>query len=314
MIAGSRRNGAAAATALLACVLFLAWSPAMADAPPALDGAAVAWSRLVFRAADRPDDLAVEVKLADIAPGGLAALLGAGSGEAPPRPADATAMRMTSTIDVRLTGQTYRTDIWFYPAGVVPLQRLRDKIGDDPSRKTYRYLSDGVRRLRLDPDTSAEAQLPPDRWSRVKETFYPFGAARAGCPVVTEPNLLLLIASAGAVSRPDKPLDLCVFNKESVYRVRLTAAPGETMEASYLESRGGDRTKVRRRAAVRTVRIDAVAPEANPAGIEPFEFFEMGGTIEIDLDAETGLPLRISGEVTGLGRVAFTLSEADLRS
>ncbi len=314
MIPGPGRKAVAAPMALLLGLICLAWSPTVAASSLDLGGAAVAWSRLAFRAADRPNSLGVEVRLAEVAPGELAALLGSDPSDASARPADATVMRMTSTIEVFLTGRTYRTDVWFYASDAVPLERRRDKIGGDPSRKTYRYLSDGARRLRLDPDNSAEAQLRPDQWSRVRKTLYPYGAAAAGCPVVTDPNLLLIIASAGAVTGAAEPLDLCVFNKEAVYRVRLSAAPVETMEVDHLESRGAERRQVRGRAAVRKVRIQAFAPEQDGgAGTEPFEFFEMGGDIEIDLDAETGLPLRITGEVPGLGRVAFALSEAELR-
>ena len=66
---------------------------------------------------------------------------------------------------------------------------------------------------------------------------------------------------------------------------------------------------MRREAAVRKVRIQAFLPEADGVNPEPFEFFEMGGEIEIDLDADSGLPLRITGEIVGLGRVDFLLNE-----
>lgn len=296
---------------LLLCLAGLALSSAAAASPLDLDGAAVAWNRLTFRSADRPDDLRVEVRLAETAPGRRAALVGGDPGGGSARPADATVLQMTATIDVAFTGQIYRTDVWFDSAEAVPLERRRDKIGRDANRKIYRFFADGVRRLRIEPEGSAEAELPPEQWSRVKETFYPYGAARARCPVMTDPNLLLVVASAGAVTRAAEPLDLCVFNKETVYRVRLAAAPVATLQADYLEIRGADRTQVRRQAAVRKIRIQAFAPEDD--GTEAFEFFEMSGDIEIDLDAENGLPLRITGEIAGFGRVAFALSEVDLR-
>jgi hypothetical protein len=317
MIPGPDRKAVAAPIGVLLGLVCLAWSPAVAAAQPGLDGAAVAWNRLAFRAADRPDSLGVEVSLTEVAPGELAALLGADPGadpgNEPARPADATVMRMTSTIDVVLTGRTYRTDVWFYASDAVPLERRRDKIGRGANRKTYRYFADRVRRLRIEPDGGAEAELAPEHWSLVRETQYPYGAARAGCPAVTDPNLLLIIASAGALSGAAEPLDLCAFNKETVYRVRLSAAPVETRDVSYQEVRGAERRQVRGRAAVRRIRIQAFAPTDAGAGTEPFEFFEMTGDIEIELDAESGLPLRIAGEVAGFGRVSFVLAEAVLR-
>ena len=76
---------------------------------------------------------------------------------------------------------------------------------------------------------------------------------------------------------------------------------------------GSDRSQVNREARVRKIRIQALGPRGKGGDPEPFEFFEMGGEIEIDLEADSGLPLRIAGHVAGFGRVEFTLSEAVLR-
>lgn len=267
----------------------------------------------MFRAASRPNDLSVEVRLSEIAPAGLAALLGSNPGEEPVPPADAAVLQMTSTIDVFVTGRAYQTDVWFESAGVSPLQRRRDKTGKDANRKIFRYLADGVRRLRIEPNGRSEAKLGPEQWTDVTELFYPYGAARAGCPVLSDPNLLFFIASAGGVSGGGEPLGLCVFNKQTIHRVRLSAEPGEPLEADYLEIRGAAQTTVRRPAAVRKIRIQASVAAAGAAAAEPFEFFEMRGEIEIDLDADSGLPLRVTGEIGGFGRVAFELSEVAWR-
>ncbi len=309
MIAGRGRKLVAGPAWLFICLVSLAWFPAGAASPLDLDAGAVAWSRLEFRAARRPNDLSVEIKLSEIAPERLAALLHSNPGEEPDVPADAMVLQMTSTIDVFVTGRAYQTDIWFYPAGVTPLQRRRDKTGEDANRKIYRYLDDGVRRLRLEPNGSAEAKLAPENWTRVKEHFYPYGATRTGCSALSDPNLLFFIVSAGAVTGGAEPLTLCVFNKQTIHRVQLSVDTGGTLEADYLEIKGAARNKVRREAAVRKVRIQAFLPEADGVNPEPFEFFEMGGEIEIDLDADSGLPLRITGEIVGLGRVDFLLNE-----
>jgi hypothetical protein len=298
---------------LLFCLVALAWSATAGASPLDLDGGEVSWSRLTFRPADRPDELEVEVRLSEPTGEQLAALFGSDSGDGTAPPAEGTVWQMTSTIDVRYTGQVYRTDIWFQPEAASPLQRHRDKLGGDASRKAYRYLADGVRRQRVEPDGAAEADAAPEQWSRIKEEFFPYGPSLDGCPVLTDPSLLFLVAASGAVTRADGPMTLCVFNKKTIYRVRLSAGPVETLQANYLELKGAARTEVRGPAKVRTIRIEAAAPE--DGGIEPesFEFFEMSGEIEIDLAAETGLPLRISGEIPGFGRAVFLLSEAEMR-
>jgi len=296
---------------LLICLVALVWPTTVLASSFDLYGGEVAWSRLVFRAVDRADDLSVEITLAEADAAELAAVLRSEPGNAPAPAPDGTVLRMTSTIDVFLTGRSYRTDIWFQSAGVSPLQRHRDKMGQDANRKVFRYLADGVRRLRIEPAGRSEAKLAPEKWTGVKERFYPFGAARTECPVLSDPNLLFLIASAGAL-RDASSMTLCVFNKKTIHTVRLSAKPGGTLAANYLEVSGGARNQVRRQAQVRTVRIQASPPQYDGVEPEPFEFFEISGDIKIDLDAENGLPLRMIGEISGFGRVELVLSEADL--
>lgn len=306
-----RRAGMAARLAL--ALVALAWSGAGAAAPLELDAAAIPWSRLVFQPPDRPEELTVEIGLTEIDAGRLPAPRDAASGAPPARPAGPTVWQLSSIFEVLYTGRTYRTDVWFSPEDASALLRHRDRLGRSANRKAYRYLADGVRRLRIEPDGGAEAELPPDKWSLVKEDLYPYGAARDDCPVLIDPNVLLVIASAGAVGGAEGPLTLCVFNKKAIYRVRLTAEPGEPRQVSYLAAAGGAGREVRREAAIRKIRLEALPPESGDVETETFEFFEMSGEIEIDLEAESGLPLRISGEIAGLGRIAVELSEAELR-
>ena len=123
------RKAVAGPAVLIMCLVSLMWSTAEAASPVDIDGAAVAWSRLEFRAASRPNDLSVEVKLSDVSPEQVAALLQSSPGDGPAPTPDATVLQMTSTIDVFVTGRAYQTDIWFYSAEASPLQRRRDKTG-----------------------------------------------------------------------------------------------------------------------------------------------------------------------------------------
>lgn len=289
----------------------MAWPLAAPASSLDLDAAAVPWSRLVFRAPERADDLSVEVTLSEASPADLDAVMISRPGDAA-APVDGEVLKLTSTIDVYLTGRAYRTDIWFEPAGLSPLQRRRDKIGGDVNRKIFRYGADGVRRLRIEPKGRSEADLAPELWTDVREHVYPFGPERDGCPLVTDPGLLFFAASAGAITEAG-PETLCVFNKKAIHPVRLSAEPDAPLAADYVAVNGSEQSRVRREARVRKVRIRASAPESEGIDPDPFEFFEMGGEIEIDLEAESGLPLRIAGDVAGFGRVEFLLSEAVLR-
>ena len=291
----------------------LALAGSMATASPLdFDPASLAWSRLTFRPAERPGDLQVEISLSEATSNELSALPGSDPGDELAA-SGGEAWHMTSIFDVFYTGRTYRTDLWFSSEGPSPVQRHRDKLGRDANRKAYRFLADGVGRLRIEPDGSAEAEQAADQWSFIKEDFFPYGAARDGCSVLSDPSLLFLAVSSGVATRGNDPLTLCVFNKKTIYRVKLSAGPVEALAVEYVETRNGARSDVRRKAAIRKVTIEAFAPDSDGVEPEAFEFFEMSGDIEIELDAENGLPLRISGDIAGLGRIAVRLNEVDLR-
>ena len=68
-----------------------------------------------------------------------------------------------------------------------------------------------------------------------------------------------------------------------------------------------------RKVDAKSISITATPPNEGSVEFEPFEFFEMGGEIELTFDRENGLPLKISGEIRGLGRVDFVLSEVSQR-
>lgn len=307
------RQTPAMLTILFACLAGLTVSVAQAGPPLDFERDAFPWDRLVYYPAGRHDDMRVEVKLSEVDPDQLPALIDTRPDEQAASADGASAFRMTSTVAVFLTGRTYETDILFLDRGMSPLQRRRDKIGNDPSRKTYRYLTDGVRRVRLEPSGNAEAELPPESWSQVKEQFYPYGQARRECPALSDPNLLLIIASAAAMMTVEEPVALCIFNKKSIHPLKLWMGSGEAVEVDYLETRDGTQTRVRGEVKVRRGRIEALGDDASRTDDEPFEFFEMGGEIEIDLDVKSGLPLRISGDIQGFGRAEFLLGEVAWR-
>ena len=313
----TRKSEATATGRLLALASLLwgvLWGAAVFAAPLDLDSSGVAWRGLEFRSPDRPDDINVVVTLSDAAADERAALPGPTPGGEWPKggsPAAAALQRMTSIVEISATGRAYRTDVWFAPDGLVPLERRRDKTGKGANRKVFHYLADGVRRLRIEPDGRSEAKRPPEEWSLVQELFFPYGPARAGCQALLDPNLLFVVATA-ELAGPE-PRDLCVFNKQTIHRVRLSAVPGEALAVDYQVTDAAGRREVRRQAQIRRVRIQTFLPDPDGRDADPFEFFEMRGEIEIDLDVETRLPLRVAGDVGGIGRVEFHLHAATLR-
>ena len=287
-------------------------SPAHATSSLQFDIERVPWERLVFRSAEHPDELRVEVTLKEVPKNQLEGSLDANSGEDPSIDAALDVLQLSSTIEVFYTGRTYRTDVLFTPAGLSPLQRRRDKIGSDPSRKSYRYQNEGVRRLRIEPSGDDEAAKEPGQWTHVRETYFPYRRAASECPVLSDPSLLL-IAATMVLNQDPKTRTLCVFNKKGVHRAQLTDGADVILPISYLEMEGTRHERVNRKVDAKSISITATPPDDGSIAFEPFEFFEMGGEIELTFDRENGLPLKISGEIRGLGRVDFVLSEVSQR-
>ena len=297
---------------LALAIVTLPPSLALASSSLELDPSRVAWSRLLLRASDARADVRIEVRLSQVPRAGLASVLATDLGRAVEPPADAQVWLMTANIEVRDYQKNYRTDVWFVPRDASALQRRRDKVGKGANRKTFRYLLHGVHRVRLEPDGRQEAELPPEQWTIIKEHFYPYGPARADCSVLSDPALLLFVASAGVLSDEGERLDVCVFNKQTIYRARLSAAALQPLAVDYAEIGSDLRRDIDRDITARKIRL-----EARPSGVgdfepDPFEFFEMPGDIEIFLDESSRIPVQVVGNVSGLGRVVFTLSEVTL--
>jgi hypothetical protein len=295
---------------LAVAVLPPSW--ALASSSLELDPARVAWSRLLLRASDARGEVSIEIRLSPVPAAELAPVLATGSGRAIKPPADAQVWLMTAIIEVRDYQKNYRTDVWFVPRDASALQRRRDKVGKGANRKTFRYLLHGVQRVRLEPDGEQEADLPPEQWPVVKEHFYPYGPAKAGCSVLSDPALLLFIASADVLTDEGERLDVCVFNKQTLYRARLSAGALRSLKVDYAEIGPDFRNDINRDITARKIRLEARPSGAGELKPDPFEFFEMPGDIDILLDEFSRIPVEVVGNVSGLGRVVFTLSEVTL--
>jgi hypothetical protein len=277
----------------------------------------VRWSRLLFQASHGLASARSEVSLAPVtAAGPKSSLLADAGGPLPPLP-DADAMLMTATIGMSsklpLVGdKVWETRVWFLPGTASALQRTRTKIGEDADSKTFRYVAEGVRRIRSKPESPREGEQRPESWSTVKSAFYPYGPARAECPDVSDPSLLLYVLSAVNLSQGGPPLELCVFNKKTLYHVDLRAVAATRLPVRFMRRHGTDEEPVEQEIGVLTIRISSHPMQPAEQEPEPFEFFEMRGDIEVSYDPVSGLPVQVRGTVNNVGEATFHLVEADL--
>lgn len=205
-----------------------------------------------------------------------------------------------------------RGRIWFDPDSGAVLQNDRLRQGKKPSHKLYRFGLDGAFRIRLDPENRAEAQRPSSDWTTLKESFYPYDPAAAGCEMVSHPALLLYLAANRDFQDNRRVVEICVFRDGGLYRVRLDPAGNETLVVDYALHRGGTTMAIGglRDTLKLTLGVEPVSPGADPGD---FELLELRGAIAIHLDTITGVPVRITGERSMLGRIGIGLVEAVVR-
>lgn len=284
-------------------------SPALALSELDLDPSDVSWDRLVLQA----EEGRAEVALRKVPRAEAEAMFTTDLALKMFEDEDPTVMLMTASIAVEDPDRIYRTEVWFVGEDATAFQRIRDRIGKKGSRKTFRYFEDGVHRIRVDPRNRSEEKLPVRQWTRVREHLFAYGAGRSDCPAVLDPTELLYAISAGAFTHEDdEALEVCVFNKKTLFRVQVRVNGAESFQANYTEVEEGSRNRVAREISARRIVLKAVPDPAARRKPDPFEFFEMRSDIEILLDPSSRLPLKISGEVSGVG-VAFTLTEVTLK-
>jgi len=303
---GNRLSGAFAFVFLLIGTVSSAFAFSELD----LDPSQVNWSRLVFQAKDGRAEVTLRMlpraEAENIFTTDLAL-------EKFDDDDDAEVLLMTAAIAGEDADRIYRTEVWFFGEDGIALQRIRDKVGAKGNRKTFRYFEDGVHRTRVDPKNRGEAKLPVEQWTRFREHMFAYDPGQSDCPAVLDPAVLLYAISAGRFTDDDdKALKVCVFNKTTLFRVQVRETGVEPFQASYTRIGNESQDHVEREIAAKRIVLEAVPFPAAKREPDPFEFFEMGGDIEILVDPSSRLPLRISGEVSGFD-VKFELAEVTVK-
>jgi hypothetical protein len=277
-------------------VLCLHAGPALAASPlvPA------AWRTLEFGASNWLHDVSLSARWSPVAAEERdATLIDIGDG-APLEPGSRDIARLVATVEASTRWSSrpkrWSGEVWFLPDGDIPLQRVRSKLGRKPTRKLYRYAAEGVYRVR-------------EEGGERRSSFYAFPQPPDRCDSVSDPALLLLLASAADLA-PGSTRRICVFNKKGIYEVELrsTAAPTALVEFRRRGASGSWETH----SADGAVRIEIDPQPARGAGeLEAFEFFELRPPLAISVDPRTRLPIAIEGSIQGFGAVRFELRSAD---
>jgi len=221
-------------------------------------------------------------------------------------------LRLDIHAHAEMALDSYNTEgqAWFSPASLAVLQRERLKPGPEGSRKIYRFASDGAFRIRLEPNGRDEGRQSSTSWTKIKQNFYPYDLRAAGCDLVTSPELLLYRASSRDPVNGGIPF--CVFVDDALYRVWIESQGEAPRPVGYAVKTGTAVHEVsgNRKTRKLSLRVEPITPGADPAA---FELLELRGAIAIYLDAESRLPVLITGERAGAGELDIGLVEAVMR-
>jgi hypothetical protein len=276
----------------------------------------VTWTGLSFHAKNLWVEITTDIQLVFMPSKDIEALLISTSKGTPVKPAALEAAQMTinTTIDPKFRSLvSLHNRIWFNPADATALGRIRLRRGEDDFKKIYRFTKQGVFRHRIEPKNKKEAALVPEKWTDIKDSFYPYDKARMGCSGVTERSLLIYIISAAAVVNNNDPLSLCVFGKRQLHRVNFRYSGTSPMAANYIEK--GKHGEIQRQGIVKSLRIDLLPEpmESDLKQAENFSFLGFHKDISVYIDPTTRLPIKASGIIPTVGRADLKLQEVVLK-
>jgi len=129
---------------------------------------------------------------------------------------------------------------------------------------------------------------------------------------VAESSTPLYVVSAAGLAAGDQPLNLCVFNKKQLHRVRIQVDKSQLMKFNYLEKSEHKEIRRTRKSEVLKISITARSLFADEARAEPFSFLGLKGDFDIFIDKVSRIPIRVSGKIPSFGRVDFKLGEVQM--
>lgn len=205
-------------------------------------------------------------------------------------------------------GREARSRVWFTPHEMSALQRVTLETGRKGSEKIYRFAEGGVWRLRRQPNGQSEAQLRPEQWTHVKESFYPYPTDRMGCGYVSTPSMLFYILSALSLSEVSEPFSVCVYSKKKLHIIQAEVEGSQKVKVSYeVQTEGSETEYIGERKALR-VTLRSKSSESESDDKEDFGFLGLKGDIHIFVDTKLQVPVQISGALPPFGQVDFKLT------
>jgi hypothetical protein len=235
---------------------------------------------------------------------------------APVKPATPQVSQITinTTIDPKFRPPvTLYSRIWFNPTDASALGRIMLRRGEDEFKKMYRFTDRGVFRHQLEPKDKNEAALDPEKWTNIKDSFYPYDLTRMHCAGATESSLPIYIISATDIFSINNALALCVFGKRRLHQVRLQKDGTYPLSVNFIEKI--QQNTIRKEESINAIKIaiDAEPMESELNEIEDFSFLGLHKDIAIYIDPVSHFPIQVSGIIPTIGNAHLWLTQGRLR-
>lgn len=276
----------------------------------------VHWNSLTFKSDNFLGTTTTEARLAEVPVDEIEGMLIASPQGLVLKPSGTKVFIVTinSTIDPLIgSDELLVTRLWFAPQEATALQRVRLRKGKEKWEKTYRWTENGVYRLRIKPKGADEEELPIERWTNVENSFYPYDLDQSKCGPVSGPSALLYVVSATDLAVGDQPLHLCVFNKKQLHLVRVRAEKHQFLKIDYLEKSQHKEIRKNGKAEVIKISVTSRSLFADEVKAEPFSFLGLKGDFYIYVDKVSKIPVQVSGNISGLGKVKIRLHRVELK-
>lgn len=285
---------------------------AQSDSFLKLDATGVSWTHLSFHAKNFWVEVSTDIQMKSRRTSDLDAVLLVSPKGRPIKPKTPRANEMTinTIIDPRFRSPVkIYNRIWFNPTDASALGRVRLRRGEDDFKKIYRFTEQGVFRHRIEPKDRREARLEPDKWTDIKDTFYPYDINQLNCAGVSERSVLIYILSAAAISKRNTPLTLCIFGKRQLHRIQLRKEGTLPIKINYIEK--NRQVETRKEGTVRALKFTITAQpiESQLEDAENFSFLGFHKDITIYVEPTSGLPIQAGGIIPTIGKADLVLKE-----
>ncbi len=221
----------------------------------------------------------------------------------------------TVTMSLIFPQEKYEHFVWFDPASLAAFQRVRWKKSGNLWIKLYKWQENGVARLAVRPKGGQE-ELPPYEWKRRYTSFYLFSDS-SKCSkgkTISEPLVLVYLASWLGANCLKGPVSLCVFGKKVVHLCVLEKEREKNEKVRFILHEGDSQKKVKEKRRVIVYSLKASSSHSGKDGRkEPFSLLGLQQNIEIHVEADSGMPIRIRGDNEVLGHIDLYLVEVRKR-